>query len=99
LKDVPKEESLWDGECYVFDRRVSVTHNLEHGARNPTEIYTEVVIGSHACSLEANMRVTTNGIPRDFLAFLPVDTVNCVATLKARQFSNLPSMRSGVGAG
>lgn len=31
LENVPKEESLWDGECYVFDRRVSVGHGLEPG--------------------------------------------------------------------
>jgi hypothetical protein len=38
---------------------------------------------SHACSLEANMRVT-NGIPLGKFTLLPVDTVNCVATLKAQ---------------
>ena len=31
LADVPQEESLWDGECYVFDRRVSVNHDLQPG--------------------------------------------------------------------
>jgi hypothetical protein len=41
----------------------------------------EDVIGSHACSLEANMRVT-NGIPLGWPLFLPVHTVNCVQTLK-----------------
>jgi hypothetical protein len=41
----------------------------------------EDAIGSHACSLEANMRVT-NGIPLGCLRFLPVDAVNCVQTLK-----------------
>ncbi|MEM9469712.1 MAG: rhodanese-related sulfurtransferase [Pseudomonadota bacterium] len=29
LENVPKEESLWDGECFVFDRRVAVGHGLE----------------------------------------------------------------------
>lgn len=29
LENVPKEESLWDGDCFVFDRRVAVGHNLE----------------------------------------------------------------------
>jgi UPF0176 protein len=28
LEDVPKEASLWDGECFVFDQRVSVGHGL-----------------------------------------------------------------------
>ena len=31
LETVPEEESLWEGECYVFDKRVSVTHALEKG--------------------------------------------------------------------
>ena len=31
LADVPREESMWEGDCYVFDRRVSVTHDLEPG--------------------------------------------------------------------
>lgn len=28
LEDVPAEESKWNGECYVFDRRVAVGHGL-----------------------------------------------------------------------
>ena len=31
LEVVPKEESQWEGECFVFDRRVSVGHGLEVG--------------------------------------------------------------------
>jgi UPF0176 protein len=31
LEDVPAEQSLWDGECYVFDGRVSVGHGLKPG--------------------------------------------------------------------
>ena len=31
LETVPKEESLWEGECFVFDQRVSVGHGLEQG--------------------------------------------------------------------
>ncbi len=29
LEDVPKEESLWEGDCFVFDNRVAVNHDLE----------------------------------------------------------------------
>ena len=29
LEEVPQEESLWDGACFVFDDRVSVEHGLE----------------------------------------------------------------------
>lgn len=31
LEEVPKEESLWEGECFVFDNRVAVNHDLEKG--------------------------------------------------------------------
>lgn len=31
LEDIPKEESLWEGDCFVFDGRVGVTHGLEVG--------------------------------------------------------------------
>jgi UPF0176 protein len=31
LEDVPAEQSLWQGECFVFDERVSVSHGLEVG--------------------------------------------------------------------
>lgn len=32
LEEVPKEESLWQGECFVFDQRVSVGHSLVEGS-------------------------------------------------------------------
>src|SRR5690554_6782367 len=32
LEEVPEEESLWKGECFVFDDRVTVNHRLERGA-------------------------------------------------------------------
>ena len=42
LEDVPEEESAWQGECFVFDNRVSVGHGLKegphllcHGCRRP----------------------------------------------------------------
>ncbi|TWH00146.1 UPF0176 protein [Mesorhizobium sp. J18] len=31
LETVPAGESLWEGECFVFDERVSVTHGLAEG--------------------------------------------------------------------
>ena len=31
LEDVPKEESMWEGECFVFDNRVTVDHDLKRG--------------------------------------------------------------------
>ncbi|MBH8576596.1 rhodanese-related sulfurtransferase [Nostocaceae cyanobacterium CENA369] len=32
LEEVPNEESLWQGECFVFDERVAVRHGLESGS-------------------------------------------------------------------
>ena len=32
LEDVSKEESLFEGECYVFDKRVSLNHELKKGS-------------------------------------------------------------------
>ena len=32
LQEVPAEESLWEGECFVFDERVAVKHGLEDGS-------------------------------------------------------------------
>ena len=31
LEDVPAEQSMWNGECYVFDGRISVGHGLIPG--------------------------------------------------------------------
>ena len=32
LENIPKEESLWSGECFVFDDRVSLNHDLSKGS-------------------------------------------------------------------
>ena len=32
LKDVNPEDSLWKGECFVFDERISVSESLEKGS-------------------------------------------------------------------
>ncbi|KXI22619.1 rhodanese-related sulfurtransferase [Photobacterium sanguinicancri] len=29
LEEVPQDESMWEGDCYVFDGRVAVNHQLE----------------------------------------------------------------------
>ena len=31
LKKIKKEQSLWKGECYVFDNRISIKHGLMPG--------------------------------------------------------------------
>ena len=32
LEEVPKDQTLWQGECFVFDNRVAVNHDLEKGS-------------------------------------------------------------------
>jgi hypothetical protein len=61
----------------------SANFYAEHGARFRQKFTLEDAIGSHACSLEANMRMT-NCIPLGRPLLLQVATVNCVQTLKAR---------------
>ncbi len=34
LEWVPQEESLWQGECFVFDERVAVQHGLKEGTHS-----------------------------------------------------------------
>lgn len=31
LEEIPPQDSLWEGECFVFDNRVTVNHALEKG--------------------------------------------------------------------
>ncbi|MFP3545633.1 rhodanese-related sulfurtransferase [Rhizobium sp. SIMBA_035] len=52
LEEVPQEESLWEGACFVFDERVSVEHGLKegehklcHACRNP--ITAEEITSPH----------------------------------------------------
>ncbi len=32
LEEIPEEDSLWQGECFVFDERITVNHQLEKGS-------------------------------------------------------------------
>ncbi|KAK9159320.1 hypothetical protein Scep_005894 [Stephania cephalantha] len=32
LEEIPEKDSLWEGECFVFDKRVSVEHGLVQGS-------------------------------------------------------------------
>ena len=59
LEEVPKEESLWEGECFVFDERVAVDHGLQpghyiqcHACRMPldeNDIKSELYIKGESC--------------------------------------------------
>ena len=45
LEEIPKEESLFEGECYVFDKRVSLDHQLKKGSYSIC----------HACGMPISM--------------------------------------------
>ncbi|MEX2489149.1 MAG: rhodanese-related sulfurtransferase [Pseudomonadales bacterium] len=44
LEEVPEQESLWQGECFVFDNRVTINHRLEKGQYDQC----------HACRMPVN---------------------------------------------
>ena len=46
LEEVPLEESLWQGECFVFDQRVALNHSLAVGS------YTSCQACGHPLSAE-----------------------------------------------
>jgi len=65
LEEVPEAESLWQGECFVFDKRVSITHGLRpgrhglcHACRRPlapedrTRPEYEEGVSCHRCASE-----------------------------------------------
>jgi UPF0176 protein len=67
LEETPEEDSLWQGECFVFDDRVSVDHQLQpghydlcHGCRHPiteadqqSEHYIEGVCCPYCCDTQS----------------------------------------------
>lgn len=60
LAEIPPEESLWQGECFVFDDRVSLQHGLIPGnytlcqscgyPLDPTECQSQEYIDDRRCS-------------------------------------------------
>ena len=50
LEETPADESLWQGECFVFDSRVAVDHDLQKG------IYDLC----HACKMPIDERDMAN---------------------------------------
>lgn len=59
LEDVPEADSLWQGECFVFDQRVAVKHGLEQGSYDqcyacrmplsPAEMQSELYVKGLSC--------------------------------------------------
>ena len=47
LEDVPRDQSLWQGECFVFDERIAVDHDLQ-----PSKTATLCLYCDHALTPE-----------------------------------------------
>jgi UPF0176 protein len=57
LETVSPEESLWQGECFVFDERVAIDHNLKAGTHKLCKICGQPIVQQDLTSLEANLDV------------------------------------------
>lgn len=51
LEEVKQDESLWEGECFVFDNRVTVNHSLQKGRYDQC----------HACRMPITKEEKENG--------------------------------------
>jgi UPF0176 protein len=49
LEAVPREDSLWQGECFVFDGRVAVQHGLDEGEHRLCEMCGHPVLAGGTC--------------------------------------------------
>jgi UPF0176 protein len=67
LEEVPAEQSLWDGACYVFDERVAVGHGLKqsdfttcHGCLMPVSVEerTSMLYEEGVCCPQCAERLT-----------------------------------------
>lgn len=50
LEDVPAADSLWQGECFVFDERVSLGHGLAQGSARMCRACGRAVLAGEACT-------------------------------------------------
>jgi UPF0176 protein len=49
LETVPREDSLWQGECFVFDERVALQHGLAEGEHRLCEVCGHPVAEGETC--------------------------------------------------
>lgn len=49
LETVPPEQSLWQGECFVFDERIAVTHGLAEGITRLCPICDDAMLDGQHC--------------------------------------------------
>jgi UPF0176 protein len=60
LKSMPEADSQWQGDCYVFDERVAVTHDLQPGSyRNCYDCGLPVVMERLDCPHCGSQRLVT----------------------------------------
>lgn len=50
LEEVPEADSLWQGECFVFDERVNITHGLGQGTATMCRACGRAVLPGEACA-------------------------------------------------
>jgi UPF0176 protein len=62
LEQVPKEQTLWQGECFVFDNRVAVDHDLKRGSYDQC----------HACRMPITEQEKTLETYREGLSCQPL---------------------------
>lgn len=67
LEDVPQEQSMWKGDCYVFDERVGVNHDLQ-----PSDEAKFCPSCGHA--LTTKLRCAPEYIPGERCSFCPTDS-------------------------
>jgi UPF0176 protein len=72
LEEVPEEDSLWRGECFVFDNRVAVDHDLNKGSYDLC----------HACRMPISDQDKQH---KDFVE--GISCHNCVGTISEQQLA------------
>ena len=78
LEDIPQSESLWDGDCFVFDDRVALRHGLGHGLGHGLEEGDFRLC--HAC------KQPLSAAERNAASFEPgVSCPHCIETTSPRQ--------------
>lgn len=50
LETIPPDESLWQGECFVFDERIAVTHGLAEGITRLCPVCDDAMLDGHTCT-------------------------------------------------
>jgi len=66
LEEVPSAQSLWQGECFVFDDRIAVNHNLEADAegakKRPDRSYFKKNVVSAKYKKKSTINPITQGL-------------------------------------